>query len=126
MRGVVALAAAISLPETLGDGRPFAQRNLIVFLTFCVILVTLVVQGLSLPSLIRALGLAGGDEEESEEVEARRNVLQAAITYLEGSRERDGGEFRISTRIFCTGITIDWRRWIWGARLKVRGHQARC
>src|SRR6266478_1140186 len=53
MRGVVALAAAIALPETLPDGSPFPQRNLIIFLTFCVILVTLVLQGLTLPPLIR-------------------------------------------------------------------------
>jgi CPA1 family monovalent cation:H+ antiporter len=59
MRGVVALAAAISLPEVLADGSPFPQRNLILFLTFSVILVTLVLQGLTLPPLIRALGLAG-------------------------------------------------------------------
>ncbi len=94
MRGVVALAAAISLPETLGDGRPFAQRNLIVFLTFAVILVTLVVQGLSLPSLIRWLGLAGQGEDPTEEMEARRAVLTAAIAYIEScgrKRERWAG-----------------------------------
>ncbi len=54
MRGVVALAAAISLPEYLGNGAPFPQRNLIIFLTFCVIFVTLVLQGLTLPSLFAA------------------------------------------------------------------------
>src|SRR5580704_3501028 len=47
MRGVVSLAAAISLPEVLSDGSPFPQRNLIIFLTFSVILVTLVLQGLT-------------------------------------------------------------------------------
>ncbi len=59
MRGVVSLAAAIALPATLANGAPFTQRNLIIFLTFIVILVTLVLQGLTLPPLIRALGLAG-------------------------------------------------------------------
>ncbi len=59
MRGVLALAAAISVPEVLWNGQPFESRNLIVFLAFCVILVTLVLQGLTLPALIRALGLAG-------------------------------------------------------------------
>lgn len=92
MRGVVALAAAISLPETLGDGRPFAQRNLIVFLTFSVILVTLVVQGLSLPALIRALGLAGKQGGDEEEREARRASLEEAIAFLEQGRDRDGEE----------------------------------
>ena len=56
MRGVVALAAAYSLPITLTDGRPFPQRSFIIFLTFSLILVTLVFQGLSLPWLIRVLG----------------------------------------------------------------------
>src|SRR2546423_8402620 len=59
MRGVIALAAALALPQVLSDGSPFPRRNLIIFLTFCVILVTLVGQGLSLPAVIRALGLAG-------------------------------------------------------------------
>lgn len=90
MRGVIALAAAFSLPETLGGGRPFAQRNLIVFLTFAVILVTLVVQGLSLPLVIRWLGL-GRKESQEEEMEARRTVLETAIGFLE-SEQREGGD----------------------------------
>jgi len=83
MRGVVALAAAISLPEAMGDGRPFAQRNLIVFLTFSVILVTLVVQGLSLPAVVRALGLAGVSGSNDEEVAARKTILQTVVKHLE-------------------------------------------
>lgn len=87
MRGVVALAAAVGLPYTLGDGTPFVQRNLIVFLTFCVILVTLVGQGLTLPPLIRALGLADKDAgQPCEETEARRIVLEAAIAELRRRR----------------------------------------
>ncbi len=58
MRGVVSLAATLSLPALVADGSPFPQRNLIVFLTFCVILVTLVLQGLTLPRLINVLGLS--------------------------------------------------------------------
>ena len=58
MRGVIALAAAIALPQALADGSPFPQRNLIVFLAFCVILVTLVLQGLTLPWVVRILGVA--------------------------------------------------------------------
>src|SRR5262249_21705750 len=62
MRGVVSLAAAMALPQTLSNGSPFPQRNMILFLAFSAILVTLVLQGLTLPSLIRALGLAGVSE----------------------------------------------------------------
>ena len=67
MRGVIALAAAISLPEVLTDGSPFPQRNIIIFLTFSVILVTLVVQGLTLPAVIRALGLAAEGRTNEED-----------------------------------------------------------
>lgn len=91
MRGVIALAAAFSLPETLSGDRPFAQRNLIIFLTFAVILVTLVVQGLSLPWVIRRLGL-GRSESREEELAARRTVLEMAITYLEAEQKRGGDE----------------------------------
>ena len=88
MRGVVALAAALSLPETLSDGRPFTQRNLIVFLTFSIILFTLVVQGLSLPVLIRRLGLAGKGMTNEEERMGRRLVLEEAIRFLEDRRNQ--------------------------------------
>jgi monovalent cation/hydrogen antiporter len=90
MRGVLALAAAISVPEVLDNGQPFAVRNLIVFLAFCVILVTLVVQGLTLPALIRRLGLAGPAGMDEEEREARRIVLMAAIHHLEEGRKAEG------------------------------------
>jgi NhaP-type Na+/H+ or K+/H+ antiporter len=93
MRGVLALAAALSLPETLADGTAFPQRNLIIFLTFCVILVTLVLQGLTLPPLIRALGLAGVAGHKEEEAEARRAMVEAALAYLEQARLKDGEEF---------------------------------
>jgi Na+/H+ antiporter len=88
MRGVIALAAAISVPEIVGEGRS-ETRNLIVFLAFCVILVTLVLQGLTLPVLIRTLGLAGSGGMDPEEKEARRIVLRAAVHHLEEARKRD-------------------------------------
>src|SRR5713226_7141579 len=93
MRGVVALAAAIALPETLADGSPFPQRNLIVFLAFSVILVTLVLQGLTLPPLIRALGLAGVTGKDDEEEEARRVIINTALSHLQGARETDLADF---------------------------------
>jgi CPA1 family monovalent cation:H+ antiporter len=90
MRGVLALAAAISVPETLANGQPFGPRNLILFLAFCVILVTLVLQGLTLPPLIRALGLAGMVGMDPEERGARRVVVEEALKYLEGEKRRAG------------------------------------
>jgi monovalent cation/hydrogen antiporter len=92
MRGVVALAAANSLPLTLNDGSPFPQRSLIIFLTFSLILVTLVAQGLSLPWLVRVLGLTAGNEQFCEEGEARHLLLQAAIDFLGERRKSAKGE----------------------------------
>jgi CPA1 family monovalent cation:H+ antiporter len=83
MRGVVSLAAALALPYTLSNGEPFVQRNLILFLTFSIILVTLVAQGLTLPPIIRALGLTGSHEEEHEELTARRILLRSALASLQ-------------------------------------------
>ena len=91
MRGVVALAAAMSLPREMQSGAPFPERNLMIFLTSCVIFVTLVLQGLTLPPLIRRLGLAGAaGQNTEEEEEARRAMAEAALAYLESSR--DGAE----------------------------------
>jgi monovalent cation/hydrogen antiporter len=87
MRGVVALAAAISLPKLLDSGAAFPGRNMMIFLTFCVIFVTLVLQGLTLPVLIRRLGLAGLAGRNEEEEEARRDMVKAALAYLEHCRE---------------------------------------
>ncbi len=93
MRGVISLAAAISLPETFKNGAPFTQRSIIIFLAFSAILVTLVLQGLTLPLLIHALGLAGASApHSSEEEEARRAILTAALKYLEDAREDAGPE----------------------------------
>jgi CPA1 family monovalent cation:H+ antiporter len=89
MRGVVSLAAALALPATLADGTAFPQRNLIVFLTFCVIVATLVLQGITLPPLIRVLGLAGATGPNCEEQEARRIVIDAAVSFLEEAKVRD-------------------------------------
>lgn len=93
MRGVIALAAAISLPRTLSNGDPFPHRSLIIFLTFSVILVTLVLQGLTLPALIRTLGLGGSSRPHTREEEARRLVLERALAHLEQRRQQDKPEF---------------------------------
>jgi CPA1 family monovalent cation:H+ antiporter len=93
MRGVLALAAAISVPESLANGQPFGSRNLIVFLAFCVILVTLVLQGLSLPSLIRTLGLAGEKGMEPEERYARKVALNETLEFLREKKKEEGEEY---------------------------------
>jgi monovalent cation/hydrogen antiporter len=88
MRGVIALAAAISLPDALDNGAAFPQRDLLIFLTFFVILITLVAQGLSLPFLIRKLGLTVSVAANSEEREARVQMLSAAMNQIRNLREK--------------------------------------
>lgn len=85
MRGVVSLAAALSIPVHLGNGSLFPQRNLILFITFVVILLTLVVQGLSLPWFIRLLKMTDRDETKSpEEINTiiRKHLAQQAVNHI--------------------------------------------
>jgi CPA1 family monovalent cation:H+ antiporter len=83
MRGAVSLAVALALPLTTNVGRGFPKRDLIVFLTFAVIFFTLVVQGLSLPALIRRLGVSDGGAEADEEVRARLVATRAALEQID-------------------------------------------
>lgn len=92
MRGVVSLAAALAIPLTL-DGTPdsplFPGRDLILFLTFIVILATLVVQGLSLPLLIHWLGIKDDGAMEKEERKARLQANRDALARLNEFGERN-------------------------------------
>ena len=98
VRGIVSLAAALAIPLATATGQPFPYRDLILFLTFSVIIITLVGQGLALPSVIRALGLADAGRRERhgvrvEEFEARRQSVEAALARLEelvGERKLTG------------------------------------
>lgn len=83
MRGVVSLAAALALPLTLADGTPFPHRNLILFLTFCVILSTLVLQGLTLRPLIGWLDIRSDGSLEKEEKETRLRLTRKVISHIE-------------------------------------------
>ena len=80
MRGAVSLAAALALPLETDAGAPLPGRELIQFITFALILVTVVGQGLTLPWLIRRLGVVeDGSEEEDEEIRARLAIARAAL-----------------------------------------------
>src|SRR6266496_499783 len=83
MRGAVSLAVALALPFTTDTGGGFPKRNLIIFLTFAVIFFTLVGQGLSLPALIRRLGLNDGGADAQEEIRARLVATKAAIAQID-------------------------------------------
>lgn len=85
MRGVVWLAAALSIPLYLYDGSAFPQRNLILFITFIAILNTLLVQGLTLPFIIRAFKIEDKDnplsEGETDKI-ITRELAKQAIQYI--------------------------------------------
>lgn len=110
MRGAVSLAAALALPLGAGGGRPFPDRDLLVYLAFAVIVGTLLPQGLGLPLLLRRLGLEGDPRVEREEDEARLEVARAAGRRLEELRgeswvrdstaERLAGAYRFRERRF--------------------------
>ena len=93
VRGAVSLAAALALPFTLASGEPFPYRDLILFVSFGVIFVTLVGVGLGLPSVVRWLGVAEAGrhehvEEHEAEIAARREALDAALASLDAMTEQ--------------------------------------
>ena len=88
VRGVVSLAAALAIPLTTSSGAPFPDRDLILFITFGIIVVTLVGQGLLMPAVTRRLGLGihaadERDREQKAELAARTDALQLAQMRLE-------------------------------------------
>ena len=83
MRGAVSLAAALALPLVTASGAPFPNRDLILFLTFGVIVFTLLVQGLALPTLVRLLDVRDDLPEEREETEARLRAAEAALARID-------------------------------------------
>lgn len=85
MRGVVSLASALALPNTLPNGSPFPARDLILFITFIVILITLVIQGLTLPVLVESLNVREVLDEKKEERKLRRKMALQVITHLEAN-----------------------------------------
>jgi monovalent cation/hydrogen antiporter len=107
MRGAVSLAAALALPATT------PQRDLLIFITFGVIFATLVLQGLTLPALIRALHIERDDAEELEELRARFAATQAALTRIE---ELGAEEWTRDDTIERMTAMYDYRR----RRLKAR------
>jgi CPA1 family monovalent cation:H+ antiporter len=95
VRGVVSLAAALAIPFTLADGTPFPYRDLILFVTFGIIIITLVGLGLVLPIVIRWLGLSEHTESErKQELEAELAARQHALTAARRRLDElvDGGE----------------------------------
>ncbi|MDP4265017.1 MAG: cation:proton antiporter, partial [Bacteroidota bacterium] len=82
-RGILSLAAALALPLTLYQGTVFPQRALILFLCFVVIFITMVVQGLSLPLLVRLLGVKAGSNEDKEAKELQLYIVNNTLGYID-------------------------------------------
>lgn len=99
MRGVVSLAAALSIPLYINQTEPFPHRNLILFITFIVILVTLVLQGLTLPWVIRKVNVGereGSISEEEQEKIIQKKMAHYSLQFLEekyGERTLDNEHF---------------------------------
>jgi monovalent cation/hydrogen antiporter len=92
MRGVVSLAAALSIPIYTQTGQPFPYRNLILMITFVVILFTLVFQGLTLPWVIRKIKLddeSAESKEKQQELAIRKMIAQISVNFLRGTDENE-------------------------------------
>lgn len=91
-RGAVSLAVALSIPLVTATGQPFPHRDLLVFLTVAVVLATIVGQTVTLPALLRRLGLRPDEQEMSESVRARLAAVEAALRELDeiASTDADG------------------------------------
>ena len=114
MRGGVSLAAALALPLETDAGAPFPERDLIIFIAFCVILFSLVVQGLTLPWLIRRLDVSeDGEEEQREELRARLTAAKAALAEIDSIEEE--GAVREFTVERMRGL-YEYRKRRWAAR----------
>jgi CPA1 family monovalent cation:H+ antiporter len=105
MRGAVTLAAALAIPLETDSGAPFPDRSLIIFLAFSVVLGTLVLQGLTLPGLVRLVGLEEDPADElREEAKARIHASEAALERLdelvEEGFERVRGAFNFRSSRF--------------------------
>jgi monovalent cation/hydrogen antiporter len=113
MRGGDSLVIALALPVATAAGEAFPARGLIIFLTFIVILATLVVQGLTLAPLIRWWGLTEGGQRDTEEAHARRVVAEAGLRRLQAEAKRDGVDRAVARYLEAT-----YRRAVqrWSAR----------
>jgi len=99
MRGVLSLAAAFSVPYSLENGAGFGQRSMIVYLTFCLIVTSLVIQGLTMPSLIRVMAIDTTNDEEREERRARRTLVEQALRHLNRRRVQERFDSAVVTEM---------------------------
>ena len=109
MRGVVSLAAALSIPVFVAQGEPFPYRNLILIITFVVILVTLVFQGLTLPWVIRKLKIedeSAPDKGQEQEFAIRKTMAETSLKFLEQGNSNKH-ELNEHLRNLCAKLRTD-------------------
>ena len=99
MRGVVSLASALAIPLTLDNGNAFPYRSLILFVTFIVILFTLIVQGLSLPFILRGLRPEVRENDLQQEQEIRYQMAKAVLNYLDSNYPAEIAEHQVFIRV---------------------------
>jgi CPA1 family monovalent cation:H+ antiporter len=121
MRGVLTLAAALSLPEQTRAGAEFPHRDAIIFLAFAAILVSLTGQGLTLPWIIRKLGVCASAGMLEEERRARRILIKAALKMLEQLRQDTPNEAEVTTEL----IERYYRQRLDSLQKEARGTSAR-
>ncbi|MDQ4071529.1 MAG: Na+/H+ antiporter [Actinomycetota bacterium] len=121
MRGAVALAAALAIPLAVAGGDPFPSRDLVIFLAFSTILATLVLQGLTLPLLIRVLGVEDDGRDDEEEVTARLTAADAAVERVDALASESWTYDETVERV--RGM-FDYRRRRFAARADRDGHEA--
>jgi NhaP-type Na+/H+ or K+/H+ antiporter len=114
MRGGITLAAALAIPLTVDSGDPFPDRSLVVFLAFSVVLSTLVIQGLTLPAVVRLLKLERDDLDEREDAKARIHAVDAGLARLEELVDEDWVREDTAERVRGS---YNFRRTRFGARL---------
>ncbi len=110
MRGIVSLAAALALPLETFDGEGFPYRDLVIFLTFVVIFVTLVGQGLTLAPMIRRLGLGSEEGQKADLVRARSDMGRAALAAIDQYVQAQGVPAPLAARVraeFAEKIALD-------------------
>ena len=114
MRGAVSLAAALAIPLETDAGTPFPERDLVIFLAFCVILATLVGQGLAMPALIKALKIEEDDLDRDEELNARLEIAFAALDRID---ELEGEDWVHPQTVERTRNLFDYRRRRFSSRI---------
>jgi CPA1 family monovalent cation:H+ antiporter len=112
MRGIVSLAAALALPLGLANGEPFPFRTELILITMCVILATLVLQGLTLAPIIRAFAFAPEQTHAAEERLARREALRRGAEALDDLSREPGVDAR----------DVEWLRAELRERIRLHEH----